>query len=174
MLPGVYFNGLVFTKCTHVWSYYQWTHVCTFQIDLQLYVYSYMYLERRYMHFEKVNIVFFILCRLWTLLEHLNIKSLHMYVQYRYLHTNGVPAPVECPLRETWGHGLDPGSRHTKVFKMVLAAPRRVRIMWLGVASCQVSGAWYFSDATHEKWALSSLSQPDTVVIWLKNCWKRR
>ena len=42
--------------------------------------------------------------------------------------------------------------------------------MWLGVVSCQVSGA---SVRQHYKWALSSLSQPDTVVIWLKNCWKR-
>ena len=39
-------------------SYYLWTRVCTFQTDLQLYVY--MYLERRYMYmyFEKVSIVF--------------------------------------------------------------------------------------------------------------------
>ena len=38
------------------------------------------------------------------------------------------PAPiaqlVECPLRGTGGHGFDPGPRHTKVVKMVLAAPR--------------------------------------------------
>ena len=26
----------------------------------------------------------------------------------------------------------------------------------------------------YKKWALSSLLQPDTVVIWLKNCWKWR
>ena len=44
--------------------------------------------------------------------------------------------------------------------------------MWLGVVSCKVYGAWYFSEAALLKWALSSLSQPDTVVIWLKNCWK--
>ena len=31
-----------------VCSYYLWTHVCTFQIDLQLYVY--IYVERKYMH----------------------------------------------------------------------------------------------------------------------------
>ena len=31
---------------------------------------------------------------------------------------------VECPLRGTGGHGFDPGPRHTKVVKMVLAAPR--------------------------------------------------
>ena len=58
-----------------------------------------------------------------------------MHVQYRHLQTNGVPAPVaqsvECPLRETWGHGFDPWSRHTKVFKIVLAAPHLgLRLMW--------------------------------------------
>ena len=39
-------------------SYYLWTRVCTFQIDLQLYMY--MYSERRnmYMYFENVSIVF--------------------------------------------------------------------------------------------------------------------
>ena len=39
-----------------------------------------------------------------------------------------VPAPiaqlVECLLMGTGGHGFDPGPRHTKVVKMVLAAPR--------------------------------------------------
>ena len=78
---------------------------------------------------------FFTLCSIWTLLELLNIKSLHMHVQYLHLHTNGVPAPVaqsvECPLRETSGHGFDPGWRHTKVFKMVLTAPRlALRLTW--------------------------------------------
>ena len=38
-----------------------------------------------------------------------------------------IPAPVaqlvECPLRGTGSHGFDPGPRHTKVVKMVLAAP---------------------------------------------------
>ena len=51
-----------------------------------------------------------------------------MHLQYLHVHTTGVPAPVaqsvECPLHETWGHGFDPGPRHTKVFKMVLAARR--------------------------------------------------
>ena len=41
----------------------------------------------------------------WTLLEHLNIKNLHMHVQYLHVHTRGVPAPlaqsVKSPLRET-------------------------------------------------------------------------
>ena len=103
-----------------------------------------------------------------------------------------LPAPaaqvVECPLRRTGGHGFDPGRDIPKSLKMVLVAPRlnsdlrgrartgrpSVRIIILGVVSCQVSGAWYFSEAALEKWALSSLSQPDTVVIWLKNYWKRR
>ena len=35
--------------------------------------------------------------------------------------TRSLPAPVaqsiECPLRETLGHGFDPGPRHTEVFK---------------------------------------------------------
>ena len=45
-------------KSQMILSYYLWTRVCKFQINLQLYVY--MYLERRYMYtyFEKVNIVF--------------------------------------------------------------------------------------------------------------------
>ena len=51
-----------------------------------------------------------------------------MHVQYLHVHTRDVPAPVaqsvECPLRESLGHGFDPGPRHTKVFKMVLAAHR--------------------------------------------------
>ena len=38
-----------------------------------------------------------------------------------------------------------------------------VRIMWLGLVSCQASGAWYFSEAALYKSTLSSLSQPDTV-----------
>ena len=37
------------------------------------------------------------------------------------------PAPVaksvECLLRGRGGHGFDPGPRHTKVIKMVLASP---------------------------------------------------
>ena len=177
MWPVFSFNSLVFWKCTHVWSYYMWTLVCTFQIDLEVF----MYLERRYMYtyFEKVSFVFLYIMQRWTLLELLNIKSLHMHVQYLHVHTRSVPAPVaqsvECPLRETWGHGFDPGPRHTirlKFLKMVQAAPRLA--LRLDVISCQVSGAWYFSDATQQKCALSSLSQPDTVVIWQKNCWKRR
>ena len=36
----------------------------------------------------------FTLCNIRTLLEHLNIKSLHMYVQYLHVHTRDVPAPV--------------------------------------------------------------------------------
>ena len=71
---------------------------------------------------------FFTLCIIWTPLEHLNIKSLHMLVQYLHAHTRGVPVPVaqsvKCPLRETWRHGFDPGPRHTKSLKMVLAASR--------------------------------------------------
>ena len=68
---------------------------------------------------------------------------------------------------------------------MVLAAPRlalrrartgrpSVRLMWLDEVSYQVSGAWYFSEAALSRWALNSLSQLDTVMIWLKNCWKQR
>ena len=38
------------------------------------------------------------------------------------------PAPIaqliEFPLRGTRGHGFDPGPRHTKVVKSLLAAPR--------------------------------------------------
>ena len=109
---------------------------------------------------SKRSIVFFsTLCSIWTLLEHLNIKSLHMHVQFLHVHTKGVPAPVaqsvECPLRETWGHGFDPGPWHTKVFQngtscssltaQYLCDTARtgrgsIRIMWLGVVSCQVSG----------------------------------
>ena len=48
-----------------------------------------------------------------------------------------------------------------------------IRIMWLDVVSCQVSGAWYFSEAVLKR-VHCFLSQPDTVVIWLNNCWKRR
>ena len=58
-----------------------------------------------YMYFEKVNIVFLYIMQHLDTFEHLNIKSLHMHVQYLHLHTRGVPAPVaqsvECPLRET-------------------------------------------------------------------------
>ena len=39
-----------------------------------------------------------------------------------------------------------------------------VRLMWLGVVSCQVSGAWYFSEAVLRKWALSSLLQPGSSI----------
>ena len=48
---------------------------------------------------------FFKLCSIWTLLEHLNINSSHMHVQYLNVHTRVVPAPValsvECPLQKT-------------------------------------------------------------------------
>ena len=58
-----------------------------------------------YMYLENVNIVFLYICSIWTLLEHPNIKSLHMHVKYLNMHTKGVPAPVaqsvECPLWET-------------------------------------------------------------------------
>ena len=54
----------------------------------------------------KMSILFFFtFCGIWTLLEHLNIKSLHIHVKYLSMHTRGVPAPVaqsvECPFRET-------------------------------------------------------------------------
>ena len=67
---------------------------------------------------------------------------------------------VECPLWGTGGHGFDPGRRHTKVVKKGTSCSslgtqdlrRSARtgrpsfwIMWLGVISCQMSGAWYFS-----------------------------
>ena len=58
MLPDFSFNSLMFRKCTHVLSYYLWTRICTFQTDLQLYVYMYLEGKYMYMHFEKVNIVF--------------------------------------------------------------------------------------------------------------------
>ena len=35
-----------------------------------------------------------------------------------------------------------------------------------------MSGAWYFSEAALQKWALISRPHPDTVAIWLKDCWK--
>ena len=62
---------------------------------------------------SKLSILFFFtLWSIWTLLEHLNIKSLHIHVKYLNMHTRGVRAPVaqlvECPLRETWGHGFTP------------------------------------------------------------------
>ena len=46
---------------------------------------------------------------------------------------------VECPLRGTGGHGFDPGPRHTKVVKMVLAAPRLALRVELGLVD-PVSG----------------------------------
>ena len=43
----------------------------------------------------KRSILFcFTLCSIWTLLEHLNIKSLQMHIQYLHVHTRGVPALV--------------------------------------------------------------------------------
>ena len=87
----------------------------------------------------------------------INIKTI--------IHSS-LPAPiaqlVECPLRGTGGHAFDPGPRHTKVVKngtscsslgtqtygvVVRTGRPSVRIMWLGVLSCQVSGTWYFSEA---------------------------
>ena len=46
-----------------------WTRVCSFQIDLQLYVHT--YLERRYMYmyFENINIVFL------YIMQHLDISG---------------------------------------------------------------------------------------------------
>ena len=69
---------------------------------------------------------------------------------------------VECPLRGKEGHRFDPRPRHTKVVKNGTSCSSlitqtygielglvvtSVRIMWLGVVSCQVSGVWYFSEA---------------------------
>ena len=49
-----------------------------------------------------------------------------------------------------------------------------VNIMWLDGISHYVSGAWYFREHHSKSWALSSLSDPDIVAIWLKYWWKRR
>ena len=58
-------------------------HVCTFQIDLQLYLYMYLERKNMYMYFEKVSVVFlYIMQHLDTILEQLNIKCLQMHVQY--------------------------------------------------------------------------------------------
>ena len=82
-------------------------------------------------------------------------------------HINSIlwPAPVdqsvEYPLRGTGGHGLDTGPRRTKVIKIVFAVLAwhsdlwgrsrtgrpNVRIMLLGVLSCQVSQAWHCGEA---------------------------
>ena len=68
-----------------------------------------------------------------------------------------LPAPivqfVECPRRRTWGHRFDPGSQHTKVVKngtscaslsdlrgRARTGPPSVKVMWLGLVSCEVSG----------------------------------
>ena len=69
----LFFNSLVFRKCTHVWLYYLWTRVYTFQIDLQLYVY--IYLERRYMYmfFENVNFA------LLYIMQHLDTSGTSQY-----------------------------------------------------------------------------------------------
>ena len=114
---------------------------------------------------SKMSILFFFtLCSIWTLLEHLNIKSLHIHVKYLNMHTRGVPVPVaqsvECPLRKTWGHGFDPRWRHTKVFKNSTSCSSLSTQTYgedLGLVEagesdwlvlCQVSRAWYFSVAT--------------------------
>ena len=63
---------------------------------------------------------------------------------------------VECPLRGMGGHGFDPIPRHTKSLNWCylllawhsdLRGRASVRIMRLGVVSCQVSGPCYFSAA---------------------------
>ena len=63
------------------------------------------------------------------------------------------------------GHGFDPGPQHTRVIKngtwhsdlrgRARTGRPSVRIMWLGVVSCQVSGAWTSlrQDYKSEHWA---------------------
>ena len=84
-----------------------------------------MYLEVDTSTSKRSILFFFTLYSIWTLLEHLNIKSLHMHIQYLHVYTEDVPAPVvqsvESPLR---GHGFDPVRDIPKSLKMVLAAPR--------------------------------------------------
>ena len=100
-------NSFVFRKCTHLWSYYLWTRICTYWTDLQLYV----YLERRYMYmyFEKVNIVFYSLWSILTLLEHLKIISrtkelAHACTVSSCAHKGCTcsASSVECQLWGTW------------------------------------------------------------------------
>ena len=73
-----------------------------------------------------------------------------------------------------------------KTLKMVFAALsfalgiEKAKLVGQVSVSCDlvecrhVSEVWYVTEAALLKWALSSLSHPDTVAIWLKNCWKRR
>ena len=92
---------------------------------------------------------FFTLCSIWTFLEHLNVKSLHMHVQYRHLHTSGVPAPVaqsvECPLRESSRsfsvsfRGVSPRNLAEKT-KMVFANLREISRGFLRESSRFVRG----------------------------------
>ena len=84
------------------------------------------------------------------------------------------------------GCGFDPRPSHTKDFKNGISCSfvcaqhwesgtgrSGVIIMWLGGMSHHVPEVWYVSETAPLKWALSSLSRPDTVAIWLKDCWKR-
>ena len=95
---SVHFKFICSCTCTYVWK--EDTCTCTSKMSI---------------------LFFFTLCSIWTLLEHLYIKSSHMNMPYLHVHTRGVPALVvllvECPLRETWGHGFNPRPRPTKVFK---------------------------------------------------------
>ena len=100
----------------------------------------------------------------WVFADFVKVKEIAvLYIKHTCTRTINLQfflsAPVaqvvECPLRGTGGHGFDSGPRHTKLVKNSTSCSSlgtgywstQFRIMWLGVVSCQVSGAWYFSEA---------------------------
>ena len=141
-----------------------------------------MHLERRYMYmyFEKVNIAFLKLYNIWTFLEHLHIKSLHIHVQYLQLHTRSpVAQSVECPLRE-----FDTGLRHTKVFKNGTSCSSLRKIVESDVKPEQTNKqqhkrcAHYTGHSRHTNHTLrfdphvwSSSGLRDREIVGLNPCW---
>ena len=81
-----------------------------------------------------------LLCQHGLILTHVsnavkysNIMKRFYILYITFIRFDDKPAPVaqlvECPLRKTGGHEFDPGLRHTKVVKMVRAAPRLTLIL---------------------------------------------
>ena len=112
-------------------------------------------------------------------------NRLHQQADYLWTYWRSGSVTKASGLRPG-GCGFDPRPSHTKDFKNGISGSfvcarhwengsgrSGLSLMWLGGMSRHVSEVWYVREAALLKWALSSLSHPDTVAIYLKDCWKR-
>ena len=72
----------MFRQCTHACSYYLWTRSVHNKLICSCTCTCIWKGDTCTCNSKRSILFFFTLCSTWTLLEHLNIKSLHMHVQY--------------------------------------------------------------------------------------------